>query len=1683
MIFTFYSFKGGVGRSMAMAAVAYLLAQRKLKVLVIDFDLEAPGLERYFFDEPSQLTEVRSHPGLIDLVLAYRRALTSKDEFDKADFKDWPSYVVDAIPRTPGGGSVDLMTSGRRHPQECYAEYALAVRSFDWQDFFHNWRGDRFFDWLRRELTGPGHGYDVVLIDSRTGVTEMGGVCAYQLADVAVLLCAANYQNLDGTRAVVSDFRSDSVLALRQGRPLEIVVVPARVEQADPRVAAKRDQFFADFERVFGSDGLPRVLADAGLDYRRLALPYQPELAIIERLVDETALVPGAALASGGAARASFETLADALTLLTNGRGPEQLKRDAFARLTGRAVGEDAEPLADLGRRGAGHDVYLEHCPGDGPAAQGLAEALSANGLSSARSGRAPGARGSREPARAGRELEYAHALVVCVTGAQPGDAYWSLFRQAQSQRKRILPVLLPGCDDPARALGMRGLAGQTPVDLRSGIDPPAVKALLMPALDARGAEAPGAESPAAQTAAPYPGAAPFGEDHAGFFFARDEDVDRLVQAFADHDLVLLSGAAAVGKTSLARAGLLPRVRAAEGPFALREGERPWTVVDIDLARGEAEGAAYPTPGEAPVFYVLDGIDSFPAGGRAEALRERLDRVTALLDAPGGRRRWLLVWRDALPEPERDEALAAWRERGLSAEAQVVLPALPPERLREAIERPAARTGHLFEPGLLDRIVQDAGRLPGAVAQVQRSLEDVWKGRRRGWLINQAYDAGGGLAGRFAQRLEAIVARPEAEPARILVKRLLDFDARLCLEVEAREWSALATMPALAEGDALALRDALLEERLIELWRSADGALMCSLAQPEPGPTLSALAQEDARFLLWRQRFGSHVHDFVQCGRQAGALVAGEVLGEAEHWLESRAAELSADERALIESSRAARGVEAEAERGRELERLETRRIAAERDRANAERERATRKARWLAATAVMLMAALSLAGVLWTRMQTAQHALRLRSSTFVVSAVGLSDPTVAAVALTELLGEPSADDFEANAMYALLDQPLAAARFTHGGPVRHVAFNRDGTRLVTVSEDGTAGFWDDKGRRVAEFRHQGSAVVSAAFRGDGHHIVTADGDGTVRLWDAAGRSTVLEGHLKPLNDVAFSPDGQRLVTAADAARLWDGEGRPLAWLRGHADVVVQAAFSPDGKRIVTASMDNTARLWDAAGRPVAKLEGHTGHVRHAAWSADSRRVVTASDDDTARIWDRSGRLLAELRAHKDDVRYAGFSPNGMQVVTASADGAARIWSVSGKMLLELRAFGGAGIGLAEFSPDGERIITISDDGTARLWDGKGQPQGRFRGHDRRLRHAAFSPDGRYLATASDDGTARLWILDERPQVEVRPGEGPVYRAVFGADGRTLVTVSSQGEIRSWDVNGKFLASRAGHEGIILDAALDSQSGRLVTASADDTALWDAQGGRLAELRGHTDFPWYAAFSPDGKRVITASHDRTARVWDLSGRALAVLTEPTRPVLCAALGPDGRHAVSASDDGTARLWDLESRASLPLSGHRGSVRQVAFSPDGRHVVTASEDGTARVWNEQGKMSAELKGHDDIVFGAAFSPDGRRLVTASADRTARLWDLSGGLVAELRGHRADVEQAAFSPDGERVATVSRDGAVRIWPVGPKAFRERVGRIALPCLTGEERQRILLEKPEDALAQAYACARRHGLPTAP
>lgn len=273
MIYTFYSYKGGAGRTMALANVAEFLYRAGRNVLMVDWDLEAPGLEHYFPSTASE--EIRSHAGVIDMLLDYKRQM-AKDMVGDAslDLGSPAHYLMDIYPVHSGSGRLSMLTAGRRSSAH-FAEYAQAVLTFNWKDFYETWGGELYFDWLREQLQSIA---EVVLIDSRTGVTEISGVCTYQLADMVVILCAPGRQTLDGTYRVAQSLRTPEVQDLRHGRPLEVLIIPARVERAESELL---DQFHREFISQFEAF----VPGRPGLDVHKLwqlGIPYVPKYAFTE---------------------------------------------------------------------------------------------------------------------------------------------------------------------------------------------------------------------------------------------------------------------------------------------------------------------------------------------------------------------------------------------------------------------------------------------------------------------------------------------------------------------------------------------------------------------------------------------------------------------------------------------------------------------------------------------------------------------------------------------------------------------------------------------------------------------------------------------------------------------------------------------------------------------------------------------------------------------------------------------------------------------------------------------------------------------------------------------------------------------------------------------------------------------------------------------------------------------------------------------------------------------------------------------------------------------------------------------------------------------------------------------------------------------------------------------------------
>ena len=620
--------------------------------------------------------------------------------------------------------------------------------------------------------------------------------------------------------------------------------------------------------------------------------------------------------------------------------------------------------------------------------------------------------------------------------------------------------------------------------------------------------------------------------------------------------------------------------------------------------------------------------------------------------------------------------------------------------------------------------------------------------------------------------------------------------------------------------------------------------------------------------------------------------------------------------------------------------------------------------------------------------------------------------------------------------------------------------------------------------------------VTAVAFSPDGQRIVTGSWDQTAKVWDAAsGRELLsLKGHRWPIWCVAFSPDGQRIVTGSwdQTAKVWEAaSGHELLTLEGHSAPIRSVAFSPDSQRIVTGSWDQTAKVWEAAsGRKLLTLGGTNGNVDSVAFSPDGQRIVTGLGDSTAKVWEAvSGRELFTLKGHGHQVRSVGFSPDGQRIVTGSDDQTAKVWdAANGRVLFTLKGHG-AEIYCVAFSPDGQRIVTGSWDRTAKVWEAASSRELlTLKGHSAAIWSVAFSPDSQRIVTGSWDQTAKVWEAASGGDLLPLLGHTDTIRsAAFSPDGQRIVTGGGDNTAKVWEVaSGRELLTLKGHSAAIWSVAFSRDGQWIVTGSDDQTAkVWEAASGRLIlSLKGHMDRVSCAAFSPDGQQIVTGSWDQTVKVWEAaSGKLLRTLEVHSGKISSVAFSPDAQRIVTISAD-QAKVWEAASgRELFPLKGHSARIMSVAFSPDGQRIVTGSWDQTAKVWEmASGRVLRTLNGHNGGVSSVAFSADGQRIVTGSDDNTAKVWEAASGReLLPLKGHNGGILSVAFSPNGQRIVTGSRDQMAKVWEAASEvqvaAWQREDNSASVPGLAVLEHERAAAAERDRLHRAQDAGAIRH------
>ncbi len=1294
------------------------------------------------------------------------------------------------------------------------------------------------------------------------------------------------------------------------------------------------------------------------------------------------------------------------------------------------------------------------------------------------------------------RQLRACRAVIlVCSEHSMSSRWCFAEITHARSLGKPIFPLKVDGCQiDPV-------LTDRQIIDLRTNRDQGferLARGLALAGIDATNPFDWDGSRP------PYPGLLCFQEKDAAIFFGRDQEVGRgldllqQMRRFGGAGLLLVLGGSGSGKSSLVRAGMIPRLRRdldnwlVVDPF--RPGEEPWQSLAGALA------AAFERAGEPRGWKeIRDRLEAGPGPEAAEDAAEPLVELVGELRRAAGQREATVLLvvdqfeellahpeghpsagflgrlREALEDPAapllavatlRSDFLGTFQKNraiGGTPFRDFLVGGMSVEALTEVIVKPAELAGLDMEQALVQALLEDTrtdDALP-LLAFTLRELYELATADSTSLGVSAYRDRLGGLQGSVARAAEGLLAsRPLTEEQEeelrgaFLGMVRMDDDGHFArdalswdlLSESSHEWLERFVQARLLikRGDEEESTVEVAHEALFRAWDKLAGWL-----------------DENREALILRRELGQAARLWERGGREASDLWRGGRLHRA---LEVRN-EIYDREQGKAGGLRLPMGPE-------ELEFLE----ASD----QAEKRKEQRRRRIVAAVviaSVAIAAVMTVLSFLAVRARDQARVARDRAETRALATqarIQRQGKLDLSLLLSLEVGRRG-DPFESG---RLLYEGLVAGGVPrletvlrgHADEVRAVAWSPDGRLLASgAGVEPAVLLWDAAAERPASRPLPGAdaaGVWDLAWSADGRWLAAAAGDGATLLWDFAGapaepvRLVDEERPAKQVFAVGFSPDGKTLAAARSdhAVRLWDVEaGRPAGQLlEGAADQLRSVVWSPDGAVVAAAGMDKKVRLWSAASEAVGEalgppLEGHLEGVMGLAWRPDGRYLASGGRDGEVVFWDR-GPEPRNLRVQPavGDIASLAWSPDAETLLYAGTDGRLQlgIWKLregmSGGNLLPPSGVLRAALLDVAWSPDGNRFAT-GHGSSVGLWTARRGPRlGRFADLGwSEVSRGVQSPDGALLAAVGRDPRTRvalgLWdLVTDEPVGEMKGSIDRGSKLAWSADGRSLLAVDRERNVRRWELS----------TGLIL-------------------AEWRAVA---AEEAGRANL---AEWGADGTRLAIAAGDGSIELWDASGeRLLASTPVPEEKVRTTSLAwsGDGRSLAAGDKDGRLRSWDAATGSPRfdRAEAHEDQVLSLAWSPDGSVLASGSRDGKARLWdaasgNPVGRpLDHGASGSD--VTRLAWSPDGSTLATATRDRRVRLWDVARGESFAQVGVRQEYEVSAlfFSPDGSALISIAVDGSVQRWNVDLEEWHELACRIANRNLTPEEWSEYL---PED------------------
>jgi WD40 repeat protein len=1201
----------------------------------------------------------------------------------------------------------------------------------------------------------------------------------------------------------------------------------------------------------------------------------------------------------------------------------------------------------------------------------------------------------------------------------------------------------------------------------------------------------------------PWPGLASFTEETRGFFYGRDEEIAELSRRVQRKLLTILFGQSGLGKTSILRAGVVPRLRN-EGYCPVyvridygRESPPPSEQIKQAVLRATASAGTWTKPGVSKADETLweflhhrDDVLRDAAGRTLMPLIifDQFEEIFTLAQGDDFGRERAARFKEDLADLVENRAPKALEEK-LEKDDTVIerfdfarsdyrllislredyLPHL--DTLKGAmpsITQNRMRLARMTGTQALDAVVKPGGSL--VTADVSRAIVEFVSGAR------------GGSIERLAEidvepPLLSVICRELNERRRTLGQAQITAEM-----VTGNRREILTDFYERSVGDLPEAIRRFVEDKLLTRSGFRDN-LALETALEEPGVTRPLIDTLVSRRLL-------RIEDRV--GSQRVELTH-DVLAD------------------VVRASRDARQQRIAFEQARQHE-----------ARLLAEATRRARRMRFVVGGLAAAVVVLIVAGLFVIRAQ--RRATHLATQTDLVLASRLLDEGRLADGLAHLVRagrkNPHNELVAPRLLSALTSHnfsfPLGAP-LALPSPTVAAAYSADGKKVAAQGEDGVVRFIDPVDWRVTHQAKFDQRVQRSMIRWSDNLSMNAVvlNNGTIVLFDDQGRIMLPPIRIPDDNRMsnrarsfALSPDG-KWVAGSDDVNLWlwdtttgelrmtvrhsgtmafSRDSRRIAAFRqsGNAnfttvysvpdgaqisDPILHASsggrfFSADGE-VVYVGLSTGTQGYDITTRaptgPLVRLE--PGAHRLGVLSPDGKRMVYFGTDAFVMDLDSGERIFPPLR-HGAEIRTAIFSADGKRLFTNSADGYFRVWDMETGRSLADPIWRQDRFSPAVISPDGKRVIVFTAEGPAyRMQLGRGAAEPL----DLRTGNLSFRT-ANFLGT--DSGRVLVTTVQAAKIVDVRTGrdtaqeirlpgnQSNLYRPAFETNSAPPYTFFAYSTRAPWRI------LTLSDKGVTTDTTLEESSTaslfpdggqrRIALTSTgarqDGIGIWDRQSGKKIVRIGSngTVAATIATLSPDETRLAFVTLDSAIRIAEVpSGKELRVLlSERQEQITALRFTPDGQNLLAGTEAGAIQVWDVATGKRLrDTVAHRsGVLPRIEFSPDGRHYLTIATDGTtARVWTMAtheavSTIQVQRAGGSAIAFGQ----NGAQIL-APGGNAMRLWDVRAGLpVTGVMEHGSQITGVILSPDGRFAGSLaSVTGApvnLRLWAI-PPAIKSR------------------------------------------